>query len=495
MRNVVVVGGGVSGLAAASALAAATQQRDSQIQVTVLERSDRVGGKLRTGSVVGLSVDDGAEAMLVTRPEGVDLLRAVGLGPELVSPRTSAASVLSRGTLRAFPTGTVLGVPGDLRALAGSRVLSTSGLARVVAERAMPAAPPRSDVTVGGYVGRRLGWEAVDRLVEPLLGGVYAGRAARLSFAATMPGLYAEVRRTGRVLESATKLRIGSSRGGSASGTAFAGVRGGLGRLPAAIVSATPGLRVETGVTVRALERTTNGWRVVTGPVSAPSVYEADAVVLAVPAPSAARLLRGLLPRAADDLEVVRYASMALVWLAYPSVSMPGRVAGRRADRLAGSGHLVPPVERDEVKAVTYATSKWDWVAAAEPGRVLFRVSIGRDGEEALLQRADADLIRLGAHHLEDRVGVHGAPLDGRVVRWGGALPQYEVGHLDRAARVHRALSQQPGLAMCGAALDGVGIPACIASGNRAAARVLEHVAPVGRPVGAHIGTGAESSP
>jgi oxygen-dependent protoporphyrinogen oxidase len=237
-----------------------------------------------------------------------------------------------------------------------------------------------------------------------------------------------------------------------------------VGRLPAAVAAAA-GAEIRTRTTVRELHRTPDGWRLVVGSTRDPQEVLADAVVLAVPAAPTARLLRPHAPAAASDLAQIRYSSMAVVALAFPGAAFP--------QPPAGSGFLVPPVEGRSVKAVTFTSSKWGWYADRAPGLVLLRASVGRLGEEPVLQRDDADLVDLVLADLADLLGVTDPPVDARVSRWGGGLPQYTVGHLERVARIRAAVETLPGLAVAGAQYDGVGIPACVASGEQAAAALL----------------------
>ena len=246
------------------------------------------------------------------------------------------------------------------------------------------------------------------------------------------------------------------------------------GALPAAVAAAS-GAEVRTGAMVRELARTPGGWRLTVGSAHAPESLDADAVVLAVPGPPAVRLLAGL-PGAADAraaLAGIAYASMAIVTLAYPASRFPRP--------LAGSGYLVPAVDGHPVKAVTFSSVKWPHLRSADPELVVVRCSLGRIGEERLLHRDDADLAALAAADLATATGVRGEPAGVRVTRWGGALPQYSVGHLDRVGRIRAAVGREPGLAVCGAAYDGIGIPACIATAHSAAAQVLRYLRE-GRP-------------
>ncbi|MFI6322233.1 protoporphyrinogen oxidase [Nonomuraea sp. NPDC050556] len=453
-RHVVIVGGGISGLAAAWFL----RQGGAAVRVTVLEGSPRIGGKLHASEVAGVSVDEGAEAMLARRPEGKDLARAVGLGDELVPPGTTQAAIYTRGALRPMPKGQVMGVPSDLTELAKSGIISPAGLLRVPLDQVLPATLVTTDVSVAAYIRARMGGEVLDRLIEPLLGGVYAGRSDMLSLEATMPRIAAAARSERSLLAAARQI---VDEAPADAGPVFTTLRGGLGSLPEAVAKAS-GADVRTGVTVRELRRTLNGWRLVTGPVPSPTVFEADAVILAVPGPAAGRLLRDEVPKAAAELGRIEYSSMAIVTLAFP-VSAFGAAP-------TGSGYLVPPVEGRAVKAATFSSVKWPHLAG---DHVIVRCSIGRVGDEHLLQREDAELVAMGVAEMSEVMGVRGLPVDSRVSRWGGALPQYNVGHLDRVARARAAVAVQPGLAVCGAAYDGLGIPACISTARTAAARIL----------------------
>ncbi|WP_433500515.1 protoporphyrinogen oxidase [Sphaerimonospora sp. CA-214678] len=459
-RHVVIVGAGIAGLAAALHL----NRGDARLKITILEGAPRIGGKLYASEVAGVEVDAGAEAMLARRPEGGELARLAGLGDALVHPGTTRAAVLSRGSLRAMPAGHVMGVPSDLGALARSGVLSPGGLARVPLDLVLPPTLVNTDVSVAAYIRARMGREVVDRLIEPLLGGVYAGRVDTLSLDATMPRVAAVARTERSLLRAASAIAAGAP--GNA-GPVFATLKHGMGSLPQAVAKAS-GADVRTGTMARELVRTETGWRLIAGPTREEEAIDADAVILAVPARPASRLLEREVPGAAAELARIEYSSMAVVTLAYPRTAFP------RMPR--GSGYLVPAVEGRPVKAATFATTKWPHLAEAGRDLVIVRCSIGRLGEEKILQRDDAELAALAMDEMTEITGVRGLPVDRRVTRWGGSLPQYDVGHLDRVARARAAVVAQPGLAVCGAAYDGVGVPACAATGRAAADRVLEHL-------------------
>ncbi|MER8070926.1 protoporphyrinogen oxidase [Streptomyces sp. NPDC094034] len=456
--HVVVIGGGIAGLAAAHRLLGAG------IRVTLLEATDRLGGKLRTGEIEGAPVDLGAESMLARRPEAVDLAEAVGLGELLQPPTATTASVWTRGELRPMPKGHVMGVPGDPAALAG--LLSDEGLARIAREPELPPTEVGDDVSVGEYVAERLGREVVDRLVEPLLGGVYAGDAYRISMKAAVPQLFDLARTHDSLLAGVRDLQATTAakqRDGAVPGAVFAGIAGGVGTLPGAVADAVRagGGEILVDTPVLGLRRTPDGWLIRTERGELP----ADGVVLATPAWSASALLSDESPAAATELAGIEYASMALVTMAF-----------RRADLGAmpeGSGFLVPPVDGRTIKASTFSTRKWAWVADAAPGLFVLRTSIGRYGEEERLEREDAELVGVSLRDLGDAVGLTAKPVATEVTRWIDGLPQYPVGHQARINRVREAVAKLPGLRLCGAAYDGVGIPACVASARRAADEII----------------------
>ncbi|MES0837994.1 protoporphyrinogen oxidase [Nocardiopsis tropica] len=470
--HVVVVGGGVSGLTAAHRL------RGLGAAVTVVESADRPGGKLRASPVAGVPMDAGAEAVLARRPEAVDLFSELGLEDRVVHPGPGAAAVYSRGRVRPLPRGQLMGVPGDLRALARSGVLSWPGTVRAGLDLVRPRTPVRGDVSVAAYVGARMGPEVVDRLVEPLLGGVYAGRADLLSLDSTLPQI-APMARGDRSLMRAvhTSLR-GRGAAPTRPGPVFASLRGGVAELVAALAE-RHAAELRTGTRAASLERLPGGWRV---HLDGGEPVACDAVLLACPAPEASRLLTGHAPGAARDLGGVRYASMALVTLVLPAAAFPRP--------LTGTGFLVPAGEGLTVKAATFSSNKWPWLAEAlaeaNPGEdlVAVRCSIGRFGDDAVLERSDGELEAAARADLARVTGMAGRPVDSRVTRWNGGLPQYSVGHADLVERLRADVHRIPGLGVCGAVYGGVGIPACIADADRQAERLVGALSTHGRSGG-----------
>jgi oxygen-dependent protoporphyrinogen oxidase len=485
--HVVVVGGGIAGLSAAFYL------RDEPVRVTVLEGSPRLGGKLSASDVAGVAMDEGAEALLARRPEGIELITEAGLGGDLVPAGVTSSAIYTRGAMRSLPRKQFMGVPADPDELAATGVISADGVARARGESARSA--ETSDMSVTQYVGSRLGVEVVDRLVDPLLGGVYAGRSEDLSFQATLAPLAAAARRHATLTEAAASLlppppagngnppgagstaagntAAGSTTAGSTTATSgatkpppiFVSLTTGIGALPGTVAKAS-GADVRTNATVRELKRTPAGWRLTIGSAADPEYLDADAVILAVPAAPAARLLKDTASEAAARLAEIPYASMAIVTLAFRVADFPAQQR---------SGYLVPAVDGRAVKAVTFSTVKWPHLAAQAPVHVV-RCSVGRSGDVAVLQRDDEDLATLAAAELAAATGMTAKSIAQRVTRWGGGLPQYNVGHLDRVAGIRAAVARQPGLTVAGAAYDGVGIPACIATAKSAVAQVTAYL-------------------
>jgi protoporphyrinogen/coproporphyrinogen III oxidase len=449
--RVVVVGGGISGLAAGYRLV------EAGADVILVEQGGRLGGKLRTAEIVGGPVELGAEAFAVRDPAGrpsaaVELVDAVGLTDALVYPANQRAALAIGGELRPMPGGTLMGVPGDLDLL--DRVaVPAAGRDH---DGGRPLLGPDEDVAVGKLVRARLGDEVADRLVDPMLGGVYAGRADDLSLATTMPAL-ATACQSEHTLTGAVRAALRDRPAGG--GPIFGTLVGGVGRLVDAVTRRLGTADIRLGLPVRTVTRKGTRWTVTVGSTRDPETIEADAVILATPATPAARLLSDVEPKAAGLVGLLDYASVALVTLALPAVELPEL-----------SGLLVPATEGYAVKAATFFDRKWAHLRW--PGHTVLRVSLGRYRDEHVLQRDDAALAALAHAELGEILKSQlPAAVDSVVQRWGGALPQYTPGHLDRVAAARAALPAT--VAVAGAAYDGVGIPACVRSGWSAADRVV----------------------
>jgi protoporphyrinogen/coproporphyrinogen III oxidase len=448
----VVVGGGIAGLAAALRL---RERAGESAQIVLVEGGRRLGGKLRTARVAGVACEAGAEMFLV-RERGADsavlaLAQRVGLAAEVVHPAPVPAAVLVDETLHELPRATLLGIPSDLSTVEPVAVVP-GGLD---ADRGSAVLAPGTDVAVGSLVRDRFGDDVVDHLVDPLLGGVYAGRADDLSLQATMPGLY-EAASQHSTLAAAVRAALAAAPR-PAGQPVFATIHGGLSRLVAAVAAAS-GAQLRLGSPVRQLSRTRSGMEVtVGGPRPSPETLSADAVVLALPSRPLARLLAGVDAEAAALLAALDYASVGLVTLALPSATMLPAL----------SGFLVPADQGHAMKAVTFVTTKWPHLHR-DKGPVLVRASFGRYRDSDVLQLTDDELVGLAVREFGAILDTTLPELIGASVsRWGGSLPQYGVGHVPRVAQARAALPAT--LALAGAGFDGVGIAACVRSGEAAA--------------------------
>ena len=456
--RVAIVGGGITGLAAAVRL---RDRAPAGTEITVYEQSGLLGGKLRTGELAGQAVEFGAESFLMRDPAGgesaaVTLVRRVGLGDAIVHPTVGQAGLAVDGRLRPVPGGTLVGVPGDLEKVAAV----AAPAADADRDGGRPLLGPDEDVAVGRLVRERLGDQVVDRLVDPMLGGVYAGRADDLSLVTTMPALARTARVEHTLVGAVRAAQAAAPR--AAGAPIFGTLAGGLSTLVEAAARKS-GATVRRDAAVRELHPTPTGWRLVVGPTRDPELVEVDAVLLAVPARAAARLLVGPAPEVAAIVGELDYASVALITMALPEPELP-----------ALSGFLVPATEGLLIKASTFFTTKWGHLRRPG-GLALLRASVGRYGDETSLQLTDDDLVATVHREVSKVLGTPlPSPVARHVQRWGGALPQYTPGHLHRVAAARTALrAAHPTLTLAGAGYDGVGIPVCVRSGETAAEEII----------------------
>ena len=463
--RVAVVGAGISGLTTAYRLRTLL---GPAAEIMLIEGSRRLGGALRTVELGGVALDVGAEAFLLRRPEALSLIEELGLGEQLRYPTSAAPTVRAVGRTMPLPTRTMLGLPGAAADVAG--LLSAQGAARVAAEPTMPLRwEAGRDAAVGLLLRERAGDELVDRLVDPLLGGVYAGRADALGLRATLPAVATALDRGAGSLLAAASVALTASRRPTGGGPVFGTLSDGFEGLVDALVAGAA-VRARLGRPVRGLARTPHGWRLQLGPTSDGEHLDADAVVLAVPAPALRRLLADPLPAASAAVSRVEVASSAVIGLALP------RAAAQALP--ASSGVLVaangPLNEQLSVKAFTFSGRKWAHARSAQV--VLVRASMGRHGEARVLQRDDAELVDAVRADLAALTGITATPVATVVARWGGGLPQYAPGHLDAVAALEREIAGSAGLAVAGATLHGVGLPACIGTADTAARRIVGYL-------------------
>jgi oxygen-dependent protoporphyrinogen oxidase len=448
--KLVVVGGGIAGLAAARRLSALA----ADAEVTLLERDHVLGGKLLTERVGGFVVETAPDSFLARKERGVGLCEELGLGDELIARKPeNRGSFVRRGReLVPLPEGLTGMIPANLQALDSSDLLSAEGKARFASEPDVPAAEGDEDESIASFVTRRFGREAYESLMEPLVTGIYGGDGELLSLAATFPQLRAAERAEGSVLRGL------SARPQATEEPPFLSLRSGLGALVTALVGSLAGVRLETDREARRLRRGTSGFEL---ELADGETMVADGVVLATPAYVTGELVADLDAALAEAHGEIPYGSSVVVTLAFQAEALRS---------LEGYGYVVPRVEASDVLACTWSSRKWD--GRAPRGASLVRVYAGRFAGRDLVHGSDDDLVSLARDEL-GLVGVDAVPTLTRVHRWPLGMPQYALGHLDRLARVDEAISQHPGLALAGAAYRGVGIPDCIASGEAAAESVV----------------------
>jgi oxygen-dependent protoporphyrinogen oxidase len=477
-RHVLIVGGGISGLAAAESLVRA----DPRVRVTVVEATDRVGGIVGTERTDGLVMERGPDVVVAAKPAARLLCERLGIADRLQGTQVRGAYIYRAGALRRMPAGLSGLMPTRLGPLATSRLLSLRGLVRFASEPWRAAAAPLSgeDESLEGFVVRRMGREAYDRLVEPLLTGIYAGDGGRLSLAATFPQLRDLEREHGSLLRG---LRArAASAAAPAAPSPFLSLPTGLQELVEALerwLAASGRVAFRMGVAARSLRAPG-----VAGPaltLADGSVLVGDAVVLALPARATAALLAPLDPTLARELRGIPHGSTATVTLAYDAADVP-----RSMD---ATGYVVPRIEGRAALACTWASSKL--AGRAPTGTALFRLFFGGARRPELASRDDDALLALARAELREVMGVTAAPRVVRVTRWLDAMPQYELGHQARVAGIEARAAALPWLALAGNAFHGVGVPDCIRSGEGAATRVRAHLATGAVPAGATVARGA----
>ncbi len=461
----VVVGGGIAGLSAAYALS----QADPPVACTLVEADSRLGGKILTEQAEGFVIEGGPDSFLSQKPWGIELCRTLGLEDRLIgtNPNTRRTFVYSNGRLEELPEGLAMGMPSKVGPLLRSGLLSWPGKLRLGAEIFVPRRREDSDESLGDFFRRRLGREALERIIEPLMTGIYAGDADRLSIRATFPRFSDMEREHGSLVCAmlAARRRQQTPGMGGSRWTPFVTLRGGLSELVQALIGRLSAVTVCLGRRVTAVRSggTGQGYEVA---VEGASPMKADAVVLATPAFGAAGLLEPLDATVAGLLGTIPYASTATVTLGF-------RRDGFRHD-LDGYGFVVPRIEGRALLASTWSSSKWDH--RAPDGSALIRAYLGGDGREAVLERSDQGLVALARADLRHVMGVTEEPVMARVFRWPRAMPQYLVGHLDRLAVIEKRLARLPGVFVAGAAYRGVGIPDCIRDGLGAAEKVVDYL-------------------
>lgn len=465
-KTVAVVGGGISGLAAAYRLVTAGED----IKPFVLEASDRVGGVLRTEIDGEWVIEGGPESFLSMKPRGIGLARELGLEDRFqwTHEETKGSYLLRDGQLHKMPEGMTGLIPTELAPMAKTRLVTPLGKLRMALDFVIPAKTGDEDETLESFMTRRLGRDVYLHLIEPLMAGIYSGSGAELSLAATFPQLRAAEKEHGGLIRGVLAQRKAAKARpiGQQAKQGFLSFRTGIQEL----TDALPGAIESRGGVVQVRRKVTDVRKAGDGRFIVDEENEGyvqphtyDAVILAAPAHVQARLLRNLDADAAAAMAAIPQVSTALILLGYKETAT--------AKAPQNHGYLVPRAEKRKVKAVTWMSSKWENRAPA--GHFLVRGFVGRSGEQEILEKSDGELVQVLRDELREISGIEGEPVLRRVFRPTLASPQYTLGHLDRVARIEGAMDRVTGLGIAGNMLLGVGIPDVIAAGEQAADRVL----------------------
>jgi oxygen-dependent protoporphyrinogen oxidase len=467
--RVVVIGGGISGLAAAFHLRELAALRKLSLDVTLVEQSTRVGSALQTIRKDGFIAETGVDSFLSEKPWALALANRLHLDSELIGTdeRFRTASVVRAGGLVAVPEGFALLAPTRLGSFIKTPLFSLRGKLRIALELLIPRKPDEEDESLAAFVIRRFGRETFDRIAQPLAGGIHTGDPNRLSIQATMPRFPEMERRYGSVIRglwSARKIRAQQTGGASATRWGpFVSFRDGVQTLVDALAARLTGC-IRFGAEAVALTRSTDGagWRV----DLRDGYLQADAVICAAPAFAAARLLRPHEPVLAARLDGISYGSVVTVNMAFSE---------RDFTRLPQSlGFVVPIVERRKIIAATFSSLKFS--GRAPEGAIMTRAFIGGTLHEQMMQLDDAAMVTVVREEFRDLLGVTAEPRWTYVRRWPDSMPQYLVGHLDRVAEIKRRLARLAGVSVAGSAYDGVGVPDCVHSGEQAAEAVFSYL-------------------
>lgn len=462
--RLVVVGGGIAGLACAHRAVEVARAHGLPLELTLVEARGRLGGTIETVRTGGFLLEAGPDSFLSEKPWALALCQRLGLGGRLVGTddRFRRTYVWFRGRLRPLPDGFVLLAPTRLAPLVSSSLFSWRGKIRLALDLVLPRGGSGEDESLAAFVRRRLGREALERVAEPLVAGIYSADPETLSLAASMPRFLELERRERSVILGLWRVhrRAGAPRGSGARWSLFVSLTGGLGELVDALAARLPAGAIRLERRALAVERRGEGWRVV---LAGGTRLDAERVVIATEAHAAGRLLRDVDPALATWLGSIPYTSAAVVSLGY-----------RREDvghPLDGFGFVVPRSEARTVRACTFSSVKYPRRAPA--GHVLLRAFVGGARDLAVLEEDDAALLARVRAELGAALGIRGEPVLARVDRHRAAMPQYVVGHLATVEAIERRLAQLPGLGLAGSAYHGVGIADCVRAGEQAAERVL----------------------
>ncbi len=459
MKRIAIVGGGISGLAAAFAVEERRRAGEA-LEFVVYESGPRFGGVLFTEQVQGCLIEAGPDSFLTEKPWAADLCRRLGIADQLIGSNDADRKtyILVKGKLLPMPDGLMFMVPTQLSPAILSPLFSPATKLRVAREWWYQARVSNGDESVAALVDRHYGAEMVDRLADPLLAGVYGGEAAQLSARAVLPRLVEMESKYGSLGRGMLAARKRVNRSQPAP-PIFSSLQGGMQQLAEALVAWLPAEALRADSPVQAVQRQDRGWVVSAGYAS----DQFDAVILATPATTAAPLLEIASAELASELKAISYSSSVTVALGFDQ--------NVRANLPAGFGFLVPRREGKRLLAATFVHNKFPHRAPKD--RALLRCFLGGSRDEEVLQLTDENILNVVRDELRQILGVKAAPLFTRLYRWKGAMAQYTVGHLERLQRIEGLVKQLPGLALAGNAYRGIGVPDCIRSGEAAVQQVL----------------------
>ena len=460
MKRIAIIGGGISGLAAAFALE--PERCAGAIDYVVFESSPRLGGVLVTDRVDGCLVEAGPDSFLTEKPWASDLCRELGLGDQLIGSNDADRKtyILVNGKLVVIPDGLMFMVPTKILPAVLSPLFSFSTKLRMAREWFHPPHKANGDETVASLVNRHYGPEMVDRLADPLLSGVYGGEASQLSVRAVLPrfaDMESQHGSLGRAMLAARRKMAHAST--APAKPLFTSLKDGMQQMVDALLGRLPAASLRPGTAVQSIQPQAGGWVVSAGYGS----DHFDAVIVATPAQAAARLLQIATPDIASELRSINYSSSVTLTLGYDQ--------SVRASLPPGFGFLVPRSEGKRMLAATFVHNKFPHRAPED--RALLRCFLGGARDEAILQVSDEDILRIARDELRQIIGLTAEPRFARVYKWPGAMAQYSVGHLERLDRIEGLAAQLPGLALAGTGYRGIGVPDCVRSGTAAASKTL----------------------
>lgn len=467
MRRVIVVGGGIAGLSAAYRL----KQRAPDVAITLIESDARLGGKIITDRVDGFVIEGGPDTFLSYKPRGLGLCRELGLEDRLhgTNEKIRRTYVMRHGKLYDLPEGLTGLIPSRFGPMIKTGLISPLGKLRMGLDYFIPPKSPNGDESLAQFVERRLGRELYDRMIEPLMSGIYAGDGEQLSLGATFPQLRQTELTHGSLVKGMLATKRQTQRRGSIpmpsvstkKWPAFVTPETGLAEIVEALQTRLNDVDIRLGTRVIGIDHEATDYTAV---FDNGTSLAADAIILATPAYATAYLVVGLDPEMAQALKGIPYASTVTVSVAYPLKDIPRP--------LNGYGYIIPRAEGRSILACTWTSTKFPH--RAPDGYGLIRAFIGRAGDDEVIKRSDEELLGMVRDELREVLGITAAPIVQRIFRWPKAMPQYTLGHLDRLAVIEQRLAQHPGLFVAGNAYRGIGIPDCIASGEQAADNVVE---------------------